>query len=82
MLVNWERQSFAKFTKAFCEAFPFHWALGFLLQPVVGTALWGMAGEEPPAVPGFVWMPVVWQKLTFPTHGLSLSSLSLAIAGL
>lgn len=82
MLVNWERQSFAKFTKALYEAFPFDWALGFLLQPVAGTALWGTAGEEPPAVPGFVWMPVVWQKLTSPTHGLSLSCLSPAIAGL
>lgn len=73
------KTSLTNLTNAFCEAFLFDWALGFLLAPVGGTRLQETAGEEPPAVTGFVQMPVVWQKLTSTTHGLSLSCLSPAI---
>lgn len=73
------KTSLTNLTSNFCEAFLFDWALGFLHAPVGGTRLQETAGEEPPAVTGFVRMPVVWQKLTSTTHGLSLSCLSPAI---
>lgn len=73
------KTSLTDLTNIFCEAFPSDWALGFLHAPVGGMRLQETAGEEPPAVTGFVQMPVVWQKLTSTTHGLSLSCLSPAI---
>jgi len=58
------KTSLTNLTNNFCEAFLFDRALGFLPVPVGGMRLQETAGEEPPAVTGFVQMPVVWQKLT------------------
>lgn len=58
------KTSLTNLTNSFYEALRSDWALGFLHAPAGGTRLQETTGEEPPAMTGFVQMPVVWQKLT------------------